>query len=380
MSKFGSKAGSNLPDDYVPKDNDDLVVQYQAFVTRLVTRYNRVNTNFQDLLQHVWMKLIEVKIIDKYNSSGGSLPKKMTALQAASYLQMTFGQFKVTVWRHLVGDDRDADALRVPVPVRDAVYDRDRGVCHKCGASAVSAESKLNALKVEDPAKWKAKRREMLEKFDISMSRRILWVAEKVPGVKSATVIENYRTTCLCCIHATKVAKTIRKKSKWAPTPIQGGWASKKALYAKEDIERFKMQREDDDRCKKHEIQLILPQTKSLFKLYLARAVHNIYANWCRTRSRRYKEFYPGPNEEGQAWESFLEDKSCLPDDMVVLYQAIKLAASGEEEMRNVDLQGHSNEETEVQICGLLVEGYSMADVIQKLSLSKSVLRALAKG
>lgn len=380
MARFASKAGSNLPDDYVPKDNDDLVVQYEAFVTRLVTRYNRVNTNFQDLLQHVWMKLIEVKIIDKYNASGGSLPKKMTAVQAASYLQMTFGQFKMAMWRHRVGDDRDADALRVPVPVKDAVYDRDRGVCHRCGASASLAESKLASLKIADLSKWKAVRREMLSKFDIPLGRRILWVAEKIPGIKSETVIENYRTTCLCCVHATKAAPTVRKKSKWAPTPISGGWASRKAVYAKEDIERFKAEREGSKRCKKHEVQIVLPQTKSLFKLYLARAVHNIYANWCRTRSRRYKEFYPGPNEEGQAWESFLEDRACLPDEMVGLYQAVKLAASGQDEMRNVDLTSTSNEETEVQICGLLAEGYTLAEVVQKLSLPKSVLKAFARG
>lgn len=370
MGKGNYKDVLAVPDDYVPNDNNDLVKQYDKFVALLVRRYNRVDSNFKDLLQHVWMKLIEVKVIEKYLKSGGSLPKKLTAVQACAYLQMSWGQFKVSVWRHVFGDYRKLGAIKADATTLTSVLDRDQGICALCGKDCLKIQK---AFSMYPEAEREEKRRVLLDRYGIPLGREEFWIVVRKEGTPAKSVeLSDLQTVCLFCCP--------RSKSEWAPMPVDGGkWASKKSSYTREDIERFKMVREAKRRCKKHEdIDPIIFQTKSLFKLYLARAVHNIYANWCRTRSRRYKEFYPGTNEEGQSWDFNLMDDGASPDDLVSLYHAVKLAASGEEDIRDVDLGSKDNQAKEAQLLGLIAEGYSLTEVVQKMSLPKSVLRTIA--
>lgn len=375
-----------VPDDYVPKDYDDLCRTYKPFVVRLVTRYNQVNTNFDDLCQHVWFKIIENKVIEKYHRSGPGLPQQVTALQACALLQITWSQWKMIVWRGLRGDDRFADDLRVPAALSAQVFERDQGVCHCCGSDmarfqeamrATKARAKISAKKAkgEPTEAWQRWRNtcEAIEAKGVSSKRRIFWVVESIRDASPDNSIDDLRTACLFCVHRKGAGSpAIRRKSEWAPTPISGGWASKKAMYSMADVERVKAQREGSKRAKIHgEIDpnavVVATPSKNRFKLYLAKTVHNIYANWCRTRSRRYKELYPAPHEDGQAWESFLEDStSARPDTLVELYQAVKKigAKSG----------GRQDE-----VLALLGEGFSLTEVVQKLSLHKSLLRAVTR-
>lgn len=380
-----SKSVLSVSDDYIPKDNNDLVRHYESFVALLVRRYNRVDSNFDDLLQHVWMKLIEVKIIDKYMASGStpaSLPKRMTAAQACGYLKVTWSQWKMIHWRAQKGDDRVADKIRVSKTLMSQVLDRDHGVCHHCGLDMHRLQLALEGLKKTDRAAWKVRRAAMASK-GIPETKKVFWIAERTSVGDS---LESFKTACLFCTHKHQPASVVRTKSAWAPAPVEGTWASRKALFNREDIERLKMMRETTRRCVKHDgvveetPSFEPPKSRSLFKLYLARTVHNIYANWCRTRSRRYKEMYLAPTEDGQAWESFLEDPNgSRQEDMVSLYHAVKQIAAGQENFRNVDLTSKENEAKEVQILGLVADGYSLPEIVQKLSLPKAVLRAFAK-
>lgn len=412
-----AKNGNAAVVDYVPSDNNDLVRHYEPFVTRLVTRYNRVSTNFKDLLQHVWMKLIEVKIIEKYEKSCGTLPKTMTATQACSYLGMKFQAFKFAIYRHQVGDDRVADALRAPKAITNAVFERDHGNCWRCGQDMDRFQRVLTAMRTRDagsldgefqsisvqfadetvtisvmPKKvtYTAFRQRLKDEYGITPWHRVFWFAERVPGTFNRTSADSYRTTCLFCHHKINpITERVRRKSAWAPMPIQGGYGSQKAVYNTEDIERFKAMREETKSRKSKtalvkteavsaEVVVFQPQRRTLFKLYLARTVHNIFVNWCRTRSRRYKEEYHGDREDGSSWDSFLEDARCRPDDMVDLYHTSKLLVSGEGDIRSVDFNSKDLNETQEKLLTLLADGYTLSEVVTKLALSPAVLKAVA--
>ena len=84
---------SVLTDDYVPKDYTDLQRHYGPFVARLVTKYNKISSSYEDLLQTIWLKLIEVDIIVKYNIKAAEVPEVMSRAQAANHLGMTLGDF-----------------------------------------------------------------------------------------------------------------------------------------------------------------------------------------------------------------------------------------------------------------------------------------------
>jgi DNA-directed RNA polymerase specialized sigma24 family protein len=407
MARGLSKNRGVVIDDYVPTDNNDLVRHYEPYVTRLTTRYNRVSTNFKDLLQHVWLKIFEARLIEKYHRAGGTLPKTLTAPQACAYLQMNFSAFKFAIWRFKVGDDRIADSFRVSKTISGAVFERDRGICWRCGKDMDRLQKNLVALKKKETvevaefqqllvdfgdetimvtlkpkeSKWKAIRQQMKDRFGISSRHRIFWIAERVPGQFQAS-IDNYRTTCLCCVHMMNPPETrVRRKSTWAPLPIEGGYTSQKAVFLSVDIERFKAYRDEPERVNRIKKQTAMvpfvTQNRPIFKLYLARSVHNIYANWCRTRSRRYKEEYHGNNEDGSSWDSFLEDSRCRPDDMVDLYHTSKLLASGEEDIRDVDFTDKDIDKTQGKILALLADGYTLPEVVQKLSLPQSLIHIL---
>jgi DNA-directed RNA polymerase specialized sigma24 family protein len=152
-----------------------------------------------------------------------------------------------------------------------------------------------------------------------------------------------------------------RDRHTWMPVPISGGWASRKALYATEDIEQLLA---SGFFRKKHKTDYICPRSRSKFKPYLAKSIHNIWSNWCRTRSRKYKEQYLAPLEDGTAWESLASDPfAATPETKAELNLIVeKLDKSGGGGRRD-------------EIGQLLAQGRSLADIVQELSLPKSMLR-----
>lgn len=366
------KSVIDVPDDYVPKNNNDLVRRYEPFVAMVVRRYNKIPTNFEDLLQHIWLKLVEVDIIGKYLKGGvGQLPKQMTAEQACGFCRITFRQWKVSLWRAQLGDYRQANGVKTNRELTEAVFARDHGVCCQCNRDTMQVVKALSILKERNAELYAEKRQALFASLGIPLTRTDLWMTTRKAGAsKKSTKIEDLQTTCLFC------AK--RSKTEWAPTPLEGGWASKKAVFAREDVERYKAEREGNSRSKVHTDipEVTLPTSpRGSFKPYLARAVHNHYANWCRTRDRRYKEQYLAPMEDGQAWEAFIEDPSaCEQEHLTDLYHTIKLAGSGEQFMSDVDFDASDTHEKEREVVKLLSEGYTLDEVGKKLDLSPGVI------
>lgn len=359
-----------VPDDFVPENFSVLYDSYAPFVTRLVTRYNRVQANFEDLLQHVWLKLVEVDVIHKYHESS-SLPKRMTALEACSYLQMTWQSWKRSLHRHIVGEDLRLNHVRgVSKDLRTRLLRRDHGICSHCGRDMCAFERSFEQLR-KDKSRASAFKR-ILTQLNLSPKQRNFWYAEKVDGVikRGMNELDRYRTTCFLCLRFNSPPVT-RSKSEWAPTPIEGTWASKKAIFSREAIERFRLEREAKGRVSEETCPKKV-KSKPFFKLYLARAVHNIYANWCRTRSRRYKEHFPGTDPEtGRTWEDTLVSHNSTQDILFELHEAVQILMDN-----NSDVMTKTHEEVII----LLAKGCSPEDIVARLGLPRRGLKTLSLG
>ncbi len=371
-------------EDVVPRDYNEMVKVYKTYVTRCVQKHNQVQTNFEDLLQHVWTKLFEADIIAKYNNSLGRMPKELTSLQAASYLGMTWGQWKVCVWRGLFGDKKASSSI-ISRPVKDAVFARDRGICNDaCHGDnpfdAYAFESALLEQKKTSPEEYRKTREQMKSRYGISTNERVLWAVDRIEGCTSMG-IERYRTTCLFCMARRREAEGVkevpRRKNDFTPRPVKGGWASKKAVFDLVDVERFKMFRETLPRIVRHrEIRFEMPKTRCLFQMYLAKAVHNHYINWCRTRSRKYKELYLAPQEDGSSWESTLKDSiSASPETKVMLNQQVTEDFNRllEKVQKRLAKDGVSQEDFVTK----LQEGWSVSELLKEYNLPRSLLQSV---
>lgn len=365
-------------DTFVPGSYEEMVRVFGPHVKRLVLKYNLVTSNFEDLLQHTWTKLLEVDVIAKYNKSTGNQARFLTGEQVALYLKMTWNQFKVFMWRGHKGDKRPA----IQNSLVQKVFERDCGICREDpahgpdGWDAIAFARSLKKREEENPAAYKETRR-ALKKFGINEKTQRFWDVEVVNH--DATGADKYKTVCLFCLAKKRAqSEQVRSKSSMVLTPVKGSRGSKQALYDVVDVEKIRVQREESKRCKEQPgyAPFQIPQTKSRFKLYLARAVHNIYANWCRTRSRKYKELYLGPTEEGQAWESFLEDDG-RNDPEAKLIVTEEVNGNIEKVVDKLSRKVREGKVSREQIESMVSQGYTLSEIIRELNLPRTALQVV---
>jgi len=337
-------------DDYIPVDNKDLVRVYGTYVARLVTRHNRVNSNFDDLLQHVWMKLFENRVIEKHRASLGHLPKQLTGAQAASYLRISWFTFLQRVHRGAMKEKLGVD-----------IYRREKGVCGSCGCDTVKFAASLEHLRQNNPDVFPVVVDRLRKSLDLDSLPQRYWVADE--GNTGA------KTLCVFCAKRRGLKAALFR---WYPVPAKGSWASRTAMYDREDVERLKLVLEyEKDNAVDPNADPASVLSKSLFKQYLARSVHNIYANWCRTRSRRYQEQYKGNDEAtGRAWEDTLGDPfGARQESIVELKMTVEyLAGSGDPD--------ESTPENENDVIEMFDAGKSIQDVARKMNIRPKVLQA----
>jgi hypothetical protein len=258
-----------MDDDFVPASNHELVLYYGDHVKRILMRYNRVATNFEDLNQHIWLELLKTNILKKYADSGKSeMPKQMTAKEACEFLGVTWGQWRTMMW-----------------------YGQPN--------------------------------------------------AEKS--------------------HPTHFR---RHHGAITPKPVEGSWCSKKAVFWTDDIIRL----HDLDyftKRSKWEVSPPTTRTRSKFKSYLTTAVHNFFANWCRTRFRKYKEMYLSPHEDGTAWELGIADESSMTSTSIDVRIAITQALGEvfEDDPENV-----------TRVMDLLKEGYTLVEIAKEMKLPTRIV------
>lgn len=81
----------------VPKNYDSMYREYSGFVQRTLLTYLKPcpSQQIEDVEQHIWMKIIESKMIEKFVAKARyrKLPKRLTAAEAVEYLGITWDQW-----------------------------------------------------------------------------------------------------------------------------------------------------------------------------------------------------------------------------------------------------------------------------------------------
>jgi hypothetical protein len=172
---------------------------------------------------------------------------------------------------------------------------------------------------------------------------------------------------------------------KWMPDPITGGYASPKATYRGEDIVELSTRNDEMKWKDQGEITISAPKaTPYQFLNYLGTSVRHHFANFCRTRSRKWKDrtgdSMPGKNLLGDNvpqfhtaaggynnyWEDTIRDDVAETriEAQVALSRALdKLSSKG------VD------ESAQKEIFTLLTDGYTLTEAINKSSLTPAKKR-----
>lgn len=189
-----------------------------------------------------------------------------------------------------------------------------------------------------------------------------------------------------------------RRHGHWMPTPInlaefeakgQKGYSAKSALFDTLDIGKLA----SDERTLKNGSvrgpfrlhgEIRMPEakaTKQHFQSYLAVAVKNHFANFCRTQQRKHKERAPDalpghrpPVDDSISWEATLEDpKERHQETIAALHEAKqRLSTSLHDGMRNIP-SCKPVEEHEMQMFELLEDGFTLGETVRKMDIPKSV-------
>lgn len=114
-----------------------------------------------------------------------------------------------------------------------------------------------------------------------------------------------------------------------------------RALFAAGDIQALDEAYPDtEERPRPLQRQIVWPLQALGFKAYLTQAIHNHFANWCRTRSRKYKDIllpgtavvtstdtgytHVGHNFEGTDWESRLVAMALNDEDLLSIVETVR--------------------------------------------------------
>jgi len=84
-------------DDYfeVPSTNKELYERYDRFVRQVVRSENHYPSNFEDIVQEIWLKLISWDILAKFDRKiqGGAQPLAITGQEASNFLRLDWEVF-----------------------------------------------------------------------------------------------------------------------------------------------------------------------------------------------------------------------------------------------------------------------------------------------
>jgi DNA-directed RNA polymerase specialized sigma24 family protein len=182
-----------------------------------------------------------------------------------------------------------------------------------------------------------------------------------------------------------------RTPGKWMPTPISGGYTSKTAVFASGDILQINDLENVSHEWRRREPMAAPPTPQATpyqFLNYLGTACRNHFANFCRTRSRKWQDrtgdSMPGKRllgentpqfrtEEGaynNHWEDTIRDEiaDTRIEAQVDLSRALdKIAARVPERAMQEEIAKN------------LSDGYTLAEAIKRSSLPPAKKRTLAR-
>lgn len=109
----------------VPKTYAELQRVYGPHIKKLLMRCNRVERNFEDLHSYVWVKILEARVLDRFEDyMARQTPKVLSGLEICDLLGVSWQQWVRTVTAYHTGKR----AVWMPTPVNEAVF-RLQGLC-----------------------------------------------------------------------------------------------------------------------------------------------------------------------------------------------------------------------------------------------------------
>jgi hypothetical protein len=198
--------------------------------------------------------------------------------------------------------------------------------------------------------------------------------------------------------------KKAMQRRKFLPNPVQGTRCSRTAVFKTMDV----IDMDDVMHTTSRPQPRVRPPLSSRgFKAYLQRAIHNHFANWCRTRSRRYKEQLLSPQSvlgresdgcfqrkaeiEGvSSWENSITQAGTLDEeDMVDLLGTLRKANfdinsdEGVEVLDFLTRQGRScvdGPQRNLEVLELIGHGYSLSEAVKCMSHRVRLQKILMRG
>ena len=341
---------ANLWPEWLPRDYTTFYQEYSKFVTYLAHRYNKVDPDIRDLTGHFWKELLRVDVLAKYvDALNSEVPKTATSKEACRFLRISMQEFsKITFGRRVY------DHFQIK-PVNGKTYNSMNALWNREDILALNKHvTEKGSFRVRVPAKD----RSALPKTEtVSMKDALAYL-----GIRFNQLYVYFWSGDLGYKDKnSKVSEAIRKLSL---KPINGAKKVLLAVWDYEDIVNLSLAL-DLERLADLEappITLVRPDvSRPHFTGYLARAIHNIFKNYCRTVDRKHKErtgdcfpeFRPIPGDPKKWEDRLVAEEVCMEDQIELLRLAhhVQKIIPG----------------CEVEVFDLIDEGCSLREAILKL-------------
>lgn len=98
----------------VPRNYEELYAVWGKYVSNLIGRYNKVERNYEELVQWIWEKLLQSNLLEKYVDRLYDTQDTITNFEACEFVGLTWGSFSKKerkgghwhkrMWRYYSGD------------------------------------------------------------------------------------------------------------------------------------------------------------------------------------------------------------------------------------------------------------------------------------
>lgn len=307
----------------VPENYEELQRQYGALIYKLLWKYNKIERNLEDLHSYVWMKILEARLLNRFEERvQDQVPKVLTAVEACDFLGISWEQWIAAMWGYHKGHskkNKDGSRKRgrrkrghwMPIPINIAEF-------QVMGVTGFAAKTALFAFE---------------DIIQLTLDRRT-----KNGGIR----------------------KTFRVMGRDVRDGIVAGESRPEGFLKFPEVRVTKLQ----------------------FQNYLVMAVLNHYANFCRTQERRHKERpYTPPaymrDEDSPHWESTLPDKKPSVDTMIALSEARQMLSETLHECLDGVESCKPIEEHENEVFTSLENGASLMQALRKAELPPKVCKSV---
>jgi len=211
------------PDRFtVPENYAELQKQYGPHIKRLLMRSNQVESNFEDLHSYVWVKILEARLLERFEAHmQKQTPKVLTTIGACDFLGVSWFDWVKAAQAYHTGKSR----VWMPTPVNEAEF-RLQGISWFTAKNATFAYVDIVRLtwgeRIQGTVRWPFKRwgLDVRDGFVYGMSRPEGHL--KIPEPRATpSQFKNYLTTAVLN-HYANFCRTLKRRHKERPQALRG--------------------------------------------------------------------------------------------------------------------------------------------------------------